>query len=1117
MAARSIARAVLVLALFAPRTARAAGEVEDPSCGTMSVPLEKSTVVYSLPHGFLRAGTDTVRSGTALWRAGEDYTLDLLRGELRLLHPPAAGETLSVAACWLLRPPPLTVQLVPYRIATAAPDTAAPETAHVVPLPYRPATARDPSRAPGEASLTLTGNKTLAIDFGSQQDAALRQSLDLAVSGTVAPGVELTGVLSDRNTPLTAGGSTQDLQSLDRVLLELKAPHADAALGDVPLAWNDGEFGRIERRLQGVRGGWNTGPFTAEAAAATQQGEFRRLETFGIEGQQGPYLLTDHDGNAGVPIVAGSEVVTVDGARLQRGESADYAIDYERGRITFTNRRPITSETRITVDYQVAASSYRRNLAAAGGRWEQGPLKLWTRYIQEEDDRGRPLDLALSAADRGRLALAGDSTALAIGSGVTASGGDYDTVRVAGALAYAFAGPDSGTFAVEFARIGAGRGDYAESTLVDGRTAFRYVGGGNGAFRIGHELPLPESHRLWTLGAGAARGGFSAAAEGAVTRLDLNTFSPFDDGDNVGGAGHGRLALETSTGGALAGSAGGSLDARVVERRFAPFTPLERPFAEESWGLPLGADLEHQRRADLGTWFRPRSGGELRIEWGRLATAGGFESVRRTASWTREGLLVTRGLLERAAGTQDGLRFPDGGRSHARGELGLNGSWLAPLLRAEWDERSSPSDTGRVRVRVREQAAELASGPAVPWRASASLSLRRDAQATRSGYADPTAARALRFGLESPAERRLTLALLYQHRDVDPHAAAPRTRSDLGSMRMHAENKGGASLALNMEVTSEGESRRERKLVFVGTGRGGYDALGNFVGAGDYDLVESVDTGFDKVARAATSAHLGVPFGRSERWRGSRLDFDFETDVRRRGELYYRDPVIAPRVVEGDASLARGSVLQRLSADLAPGSASSAVFVRLERRVTSDRSYVNFAQVLDDRSASARWRPHPSPAVGAELEVHARRQQADQALAAGAAFQRALEEGGGELQGIWTPGARLRAVAALEATWSRPEGAELLTRRLRVGPDLGLSIGARGRLETSFRRSFTSGPPLLDLLPTADPLGTLRWEGSTRLDWRVHETTTFGTSFTLHDRAGRRTQMTGRAELRAFF
>jgi hypothetical protein len=99
-----------------------------------------------------------------------------------------------------------------------------------------PVTARSPLVAPAGASLAVNGNKTLAVDFGSSQDAFLRQSLDLAVSGTLSPGVQLTGVLSDRNLPLTSAGSTQDLQALDRVMIELTAPRGSAALGDVSLS-----------------------------------------------------------------------------------------------------------------------------------------------------------------------------------------------------------------------------------------------------------------------------------------------------------------------------------------------------------------------------------------------------------------------------------------------------------------------------------------------------------------------------------------------------------------------------------------------------------------------------------------------------------------------------------------------------------------------------------------------------------------------------------------------------------------------------------------------------------------------------------------------------------------
>ena len=164
-------------------------------------------------------------------------------------------------------------------LALAAPDS---EPAAASPVHQRPAVQRDPTEAPAGASLNISGNKTIAVEFGSAQDAFLRQSLDLAISGTLAPGVLLTGVLSDRNTPLTASGSTRDLQSLDRVRIELKTPQGSAALGDVSLQLSQGEFGRLERRLQGVRGDVGMAGFQGTAAAASAQGVYQRVEFFGV-------------------------------------------------------------------------------------------------------------------------------------------------------------------------------------------------------------------------------------------------------------------------------------------------------------------------------------------------------------------------------------------------------------------------------------------------------------------------------------------------------------------------------------------------------------------------------------------------------------------------------------------------------------------------------------------------------------------------------------------------------------------------------------------------------------------------------------------------------------------
>ena len=1115
-----------------------AATVADPGCGVIKVAIEPDVPIYRLPHTFLRAGRDTIRIRGAVLARGTDYVLDPVRGELRLLRPLPPGDTLEVRACWLFTPPPVNLQLMSYRpVVDARPDsTAAADRARTPEagrgsVAARPATARDPLAAPAGAALVVSGNKTLAVEFGSSQDAFLRQSLDLAVSGSLAPGVQLTGVLSDRNLPLTAAGATQGIQSFDRVLIELSAPQGSAALGDVALSLQRGEFARLERRVQGVRGDLGLGRFKGQVAAANAQGEYHRLEFLGVEGRQGPYPLTDRAGGTGIAVVAGSEVVRVDGARMNRGEGADYAMDYERARITFSNRRPISSESRITVDYQFTSNRYRRNLAALGGGWEWSRGYLFTQSVTESDDRGRPLDITLDAGDLVALAAAGDSAGAALSGGVSYGIGDYDTVRVAGVLAFAYAGADAGHWNLQFTRALAGQGAYADSAMVAGRTIYRFVGNGNGPFRVGRPLPLPESHQVWTVGGGGRLGPLALEAEGALSRRDLNTFSSRDDGDNQGRAARAALSLEGAAPAwlsRLAARAGLSVRARTVEERFAPFTRLEAPFSGEDWGLPLGGDLEHQRRLEASAFVRSRVGGQLTGAVGRIETPGGFESVRRSLTWAREGGVTTRALWERADGTQQGLRLPAGGRDHARAELRLRLRWLEPAFRAESDERRTPSDTLPNGQRFREAAIELQGPRALRWHALAGAALRRDARQQASGaFEDRTDARTLRFGIDSPDDGTLGVGATYQWRElraIDPAAraagsAVPRSRSDLGSLRLRGDDRAlGLRSSANIELTSEGENRHSRTLVFVGGGRGSYDAAGNFVPGGDYDLRQTVSPDLERLSRAATSARLEwVMAASTSPWSGSRAGFDFESETRRRGDPLWRDPVIAPGAALTDPGLARGSVLQRLETELLPESPAAALRLRLERRVSADRGDQNYVQTLDERQASARWRTRAGSTLSSEVEGRWSRRVAAQILVGGSGYARTLFDQGGTAQLIYTPDARLRAVGVVEATWSRGEGQPLSTRTVRLGPDVGLALGTRGRAEASARRAFISGPPLLSLLPTLDPIGAPRWEVQTRFDYRMHETTTFGLSVNGQERPGTRTLVTGRAELRAFF
>ena len=1125
-------RVVLVTGVFAVVvTAAAPGgaavqAVDDPGCGVMIVVQRYGGVTYPLPHAFLRAGSDSVWSSSRTLVSGTDYALDRARGVLRLLREPVPGETLHVAACWLLSPPPSEHRLNAYRPAADVADSAAGDSLReAIPPQPRPITTRPAFAAPAGASLELSGNKTIAVDFGSSQDAFLRQSLDLGVSGSLAPGVELTGVLSDRNTPLTASGSTQDLQSIDRLLIELRAPGGGAALGDVGLSLQQGEFGRLERRLQGVRGEWSTGEARAVAAAASAQGEFHRLQFTGVEGQQGPYQLTDRVGGSAISVVAGSEVVTLDGARLARGEGADYAIDYERARITFTNRRPITSASRITVDYQFSVNRFRRNLAAAQAGWRRGAFSLESTFLNETDDRGRPIDLVFDESDRLVLASAGDSSGLALGSGVTPGGGDYDLVRDSlGVGYYAFAGVDSGAYRVSFARVGAGEGDYADSAVVSGRGTYRHVGAGRGSFRIGRALPLPDAHQLWSVGGSAGAGPLTLRVEGAVSRRDANTFSALDDGDNLGRAGSARLGLEGAGPAWLGGAAGLHAEARSVGERFAPFTRLERPFEQEDWGLPLSADLQHQDRVEVGGFVRSGAAGLLRGTLGRLETPDGFRSTRRLASWSREGARTTTSASwEKADGRLDGVAFGEGGRERTLGEVLVRLPWVDPSVRVDLDERRTPSDTGLVGLRSRELAAELRAPVAFTWRPMAALILRRESGLGAAGWGERSEARTARVGFETPATARIGGMVAWSARDFRPVGEGAltltRTRSDLATARLRASDPAtGLSGDLGVEITSEGENPRVRALTFVGPGQGAYDSLGNFVGTGDYELALVTGASLQRIARSATSARAAWQFGASDEWRGSRVQFSFESDARRRGDLHASDAMLSPGAALGDPALSRGVVAQRLEADVAPGSRAAAMRARLERRVTADRSLENFSQTVDERNATLRWRPRPAPAWTAEVEARWKRQEARQAFFAGAAFARTLLESGGLAQLVFAPDARLRAAMSLDASWIRPEDAlaEEATRTLRIGPDLGISVG-QGRLEMLVRRAFVSGPPALGLLPSADLAGAPRWEATTRFDQRLRGAVTMGVTFGYRERPEKDPEYDGRAELRAFF
>ena len=218
-----------------------------------------------------------------------------------------------------------------------------------------------------------------------------------------------------------------------------------------------------------------------------------------------------------------------------------------------------------------------------------------------------------------------------------------------------------------------------------------------------------------------------------------------------------------------------------------------------------------------------------------------------------------------------------------------------------------------------------------------------------------------------------------------------------------------------------------------------------------------------------------------------------------------------------DPAFARASLRQTFETELAPGARAAAVRLRLERQVSADRAFANFAQTLDRHTAALRWRARPGARVTTEFEGTWQREAAVQALSGAGGYAQTLVESGVNARLVLTPTTHLRTAAVAEAVWSRPAGTTALTRTLRVGPEAGFDVGTRGHAELSARRGFVAGAPPVSLLPSRDPAGPPAWETTARFDYRVRESSTASASLGALERPGQRAVVTGRAELRAFF
>src|SRR5690606_8660374 len=158
-------------------------------------------------------------------------------------------------------------------LGEVAADSAAVLAVHYRTLPALPAVARrvlteetdslgrqeveeqapaEPEPLFGEARLERRGSISRGITAGSNRDVSVESGLRMELSGPITDDVTVQAVLIDASTPIQPEGTTQQLSDFDRVYVQLDAPVGTARLGDVDLAYTDGVFASLTRKIQGA-------------------------------------------------------------------------------------------------------------------------------------------------------------------------------------------------------------------------------------------------------------------------------------------------------------------------------------------------------------------------------------------------------------------------------------------------------------------------------------------------------------------------------------------------------------------------------------------------------------------------------------------------------------------------------------------------------------------------------------------------------------------------------------------------------------------------------------------------------------------------------------------------